>query len=131
LTLTVQLIPKVENGVFRTQINLLNTSTEIEEGAFPRAWNVFVQDLVQDMIMNVIWVELKKKLEILTYSDGLKIPQSCGTEPNSIAMYVDDSRFGISGSLMLEDFSAKKCLRQFRSTLPDLSSDFFAFKDQL
>jgi hypothetical protein len=47
LTLKIQLIPKVENGVFRTQINLLNTSIEMEQGAFPSAWNVFVQDLVR------------------------------------------------------------------------------------
>jgi hypothetical protein len=47
LTLKVQIIPTVEDGVFRTQINLFNTSTEIQKGAFPDAWNVFVQDLVR------------------------------------------------------------------------------------
>ncbi|KAI6175966.1 hypothetical protein M3Y97_00747800 [Aphelenchoides bicaudatus] len=128
LTLKIQVIPKVENGVFRTQINLLNTSIEMEKGAFPSAWNVFVQDLVRDMILNVIWPQLKKEIENLVYSDGIQIPQQCGIEPTSINMYVDDSRFGVSASLALESFSGKQCLRQFKNKLPD-PSKLFVIKD--
>lgn len=73
------------------------------------------------MIGDVIWPNLKKAIEKLTYSDGLKIPRGCGVEPTSIHMYVDDSRFGVSASLVLEQFSAKHCLRQFKETLPDPS----------
>lgn len=79
--------------------------------------------------MNVIWVEFKKKIETLTYSDGLQLPRSCGTEPTSVQLYIDDSRFGISGSLMLEEFSIQKCLHQFKSTLPD-PSNLFVIKEQ-
>lgn len=76
------------------------------------------------MIMNVIWVEFKNKIEVLTYSDGLLIPKSCGTEPTSIQMYIDDSRFGVSGSLVLEEFSPKQCFRNLKSSLPDPSNLF-------
>jgi hypothetical protein len=76
------------------------------------------------MIMNVVWPEFKKKIEALTYSNGLKIPRTCGPEPRSIHMYVDESRFGVSGSLVLEEFSIKQCLKDFKQTLPD-TSDLF------
>jgi len=124
ITLTIQVIPKVENGVFRTQVNLLNTSIEMEKGAFPKAWNIFVEDLVRGMVNDVIWLELKKVIEKIAYSDGLQIPRQCGVEPTSIQIYVDDSRFGVSASLVLEQFSAKRCLRQFKETLPDPAKIF-------
>lgn len=47
LTLTIQLTPEVEQGVFRTRLDLLSTDIRMEKGAFPSAWNVFVQDLVR------------------------------------------------------------------------------------
>lgn len=47
LTLTIQLIPEVGDGIFRTQVNLLSTDIRMEDGAFPSAWNEFVQDLVK------------------------------------------------------------------------------------
>lgn len=50
LTLNIQLSPKVENGVFKTQVDLLDTQIKMENGAFPSHWNAFVQDLVKGYI---------------------------------------------------------------------------------
>lgn len=47
LTLSVQLIPKIEDGIFRTAVDLLETDIKMEKGAFPNGWNTFVQDLVK------------------------------------------------------------------------------------
>ncbi|KAI6236545.1 hypothetical protein M3Y95_00169100 [Aphelenchoides besseyi] len=121
LNITVQVLPQIEDGTFRTQINLLNTSIKVGIGAFPSAWNVFIQDLVHDMVRDVVWPALKKEIENLTYSNGIRIPSHCGLEPSSTSLYVDDSRFGVSTSLLLDELSTGNCLRQLRSKLPDPS----------
>ncbi|KAI6234561.1 hypothetical protein M3Y99_00773700 [Aphelenchoides fujianensis] len=122
LNITVQVLPQIdEDGTFRTKINLLNTKIEVGQGAYPDAWKKFVQDLVHDMVRDVVWPALKKEIEHLTYSDGIRIPVHCGLEPSSMNLYVDDSRFGVSASLLLDELSTGNCLRQLRSKLPDPS----------
>ncbi|CAD5219796.1 unnamed protein product [Bursaphelenchus okinawaensis] len=121
LTLTIQLMPEVNDGIFRTQVNLLSTDIRMEEGAFPSAWNEFVQDLVKGMIMDVIWPGLKTEIEALIYSDGLKIPSNCGLEPTSMKLIFDDGKLGISSRLLLDELYLKECLKQVKSKLPDPS----------
>jgi hypothetical protein len=124
LTLTIQLVPKVSDGIFRMEVNLLDATAKMEEGAFPTQWHHFAQKLVKDMIERVIWPKLKTEIENLTSANGLQIPDRCGLEPRSMRLFVDGSRFGLSASLLLDEFSAKECLRGLRSKIPDPSKLF-------
>uniref|UniRef100_A0AC34QJC0 Lipid-binding serum glycoprotein C-terminal domain-containing protein n=1 Tax=Panagrolaimus sp. JU765 TaxID=591449 RepID=A0AC34QJC0_9BILA len=122
LTLNIQLNPRIENGIFKTQVDLLETNITMEKGAFPSSWNFFVQDLVKDMIMDVIWPNLKKEIENMIYSDGVEIPTTCGIEPNTAQLHFEDERFGVSTALQLDDVSLGTCLQQLKNKLPDPSS---------
>ena len=154
LTLNIQLTPRIENGIFKTQVDLLDTQIKMEKGAFPSSWNFFVQDLVKGMcycirewcvgeqrireqrigekititfvgmIMDVIWPGLKKEIEHLSYSDGVEIPTTCGMEPSTAELHFTDERFGASTALKLDDVSLGTCLQQLRSKLPDPSTLF-------
>jgi len=124
LTLNIQLTPRIENGIFKTQVDLLDTQIRMEKGAFPSSWNFFVQDLVKGMIMDVIWPGLKKEIEHLSYSDGVEIPTTCGMEPATAELHFTDERFGASTALKLDDVSLGTCLQQLRSKLPDPSTLF-------
>lgn len=64
LTLHIRLAPKIDNGVFRTQVDLLDTEIQMEKGAFPYGWNFFVQDLVKGFILIKIVGSNYKKLVI-------------------------------------------------------------------
>ncbi|KAE9556046.1 hypothetical protein FO519_000680 [Halicephalobus sp. NKZ332] len=92
LTLNIQLTPRIEDGIFKTQVDLLDTQIKMEKGAFPSSWNFFVQDLVKGMIMDVIWPGLKKEIEHLSYSDGVEIPTTCGMEPATAELHFTDER---------------------------------------
>ncbi|KAI1704494.1 hypothetical protein Ddc_16136 [Ditylenchus destructor] len=125
LSLAIQLTPSVENGIFRTHVDLLDTDIRMEEGAFPAGWRGFVQDLVKGMIMDVIWPGLKREIETLLYSDGVHIPPYCGLEPNSFHLHFDEgTRFGASAALLLDELSFSHCLQQIKSKLPDPSKLF-------
>jgi hypothetical protein len=128
LTLNIQLAPTIENGIFKTQVDLLDTQIKMERGAFPSSWNFFVQDLVKGMIMDVIWPGLKKEIENLSYSDGVEIPTTCGIEPETAQLHFEDQRFGASTALQLDDVSLGTCLQQLKSKLPDPST-FFVIKE--
>uniref|UniRef100_A0AC34GPB1 Lipid-binding serum glycoprotein C-terminal domain-containing protein n=1 Tax=Panagrolaimus sp. ES5 TaxID=591445 RepID=A0AC34GPB1_9BILA len=128
LTLNIQLAPTIENGIFKTQVDLLDTQIKMERGAFPSSWNFFVQDLVKGMIMDVIWPGLKKEIENLSYSDGVEIPTTCGIEPDTAQLHFEDQRFGASTALQLDDVSLGTCLQQLKSKLPDPST-FFVIKE--
>lgn len=54
LTLHIRMAPQIENGVFRTQVDLLDTEIQMEEGAFPYGWNAFVQDLVKGISNTIL-----------------------------------------------------------------------------
>uniref|UniRef100_A0A7E4W8X6 Chorein_N domain-containing protein n=1 Tax=Panagrellus redivivus TaxID=6233 RepID=A0A7E4W8X6_PANRE len=124
LTLNIQLTPKVESGIFKTQVDLLDTNIKMERGAFPSSWNFFVQDLVKGMIMDVIWPGLKKEIENLSYSDGVEIPSTCGIEPYTAQLHFNENCFGASTALQLDDISLGTCLQQLKSKLPDPSTLF-------
>lgn len=122
LTLSVQLVPKIEDGIFRTAVDLLETDIKMEKGAFPNGWNTFVQDLVKGMIMDVVWPNLQREIETLTYGDGVEIPAVCGLEPESAQLHFDEGRIGASAVLRLSEFSMKNCVQQMK--LPDPSKLF-------
>lgn len=69
--------------------------------------------------MDVIWPGLKKEIEALIYSDGLRIPSTCGLEPTSMKLHFDEGKFAVTSRLMLDDLSIKQCLQQVKSKLPD------------
>uniref|UniRef100_A0A914EDH1 Uncharacterized protein n=1 Tax=Acrobeloides nanus TaxID=290746 RepID=A0A914EDH1_9BILA len=120
LFLNVQLLPKIENGIFRTRVELLDTQIKMEKGAFPSSWNFFVQDLTRGMITDVIWPGLKKEIELLAYSDGLAISDHCGFEPSTAQVHLEDGRFGASVELLLSQVSTRTCIQQLQSKVPDL-----------
>lgn len=128
LTLHIRLLPKIQNGIFRTQVDLLDTEIRMEDGAFPPIWKTFVQDLVKGMIMDVIWPGLQKEIETLSYGDGVQISNYCGLEPSSAQLHFDHSnRIGASAALYLNEAvsglsltqSFNHCLEQIKSKLPD------------
>lgn len=77
--------------------------------------------------MDVVWPNLQREIEALTYSDGVEIPSDCGLEPESAQLHFDEGRFGASAVLHLSDFSLNHCVQQLRSKLPD-PSRLFAIK---
>uniref|UniRef100_A0A915D1E7 Uncharacterized protein n=1 Tax=Ditylenchus dipsaci TaxID=166011 RepID=A0A915D1E7_9BILA len=129
LTLSIRLTPQIENGIFRTEVDLLETDIRMEDGAFPNGWKGFLQDLVKDMIMDVIWPGLKKEIENLSYSDGVQIPPYCGLLPQSARLHFDQGRLGASAALNLDELSLSQCLQQLKSKLPDPSKLFVIRED--
>lgn len=119
LALGVQLTPRVESGVFRTQVDLLESAVQMEEGAFPSGWRGFIQDLVRGMIIDVIWPGLKHEIEALTWSDGVAIPPQCGAKPSTVEIHFRDARIGASAILQLDEISTAQCVQQLKSKLPD------------
>lgn len=71
--------------------------------------------------MDVIWPNLKDKIDSLIYSDGVQIPIYCGLEPTTAQLHFNESRFGVSAALNLDDVSMNHCVQQFKSKLPDVS----------
>uniref|UniRef100_A0A915EN99 Uncharacterized protein n=1 Tax=Ditylenchus dipsaci TaxID=166011 RepID=A0A915EN99_9BILA len=72
---------------------------------FSKRLERFLQDLVKDMIMDVIWPGLKKEIENLSYSDGVQIPPYCGLLPQSARLHFDQGRLGASSALNLDELS--------------------------
>lgn len=71
--------------------------------------------------MDVIWPNLKDKIDLFIYSDGVQIPIYCGLEPTTAHLHFNDDRFGVSAVLNLDDISLSHCIQQLKSKLPDVS----------
>ncbi|KIH58762.1 hypothetical protein ANCDUO_11026 [Ancylostoma duodenale] len=86
LTIQAELRPSFDGGILRTLVQLLDTSIQMEVGAFPKTWGLFMQDLMRGMIMDMLWPEIKNAIEELSYGKGVRISRACGVDPNEISL---------------------------------------------
>ncbi|KHN86011.1 hypothetical protein Tcan_09501 [Toxocara canis] len=124
LTINAELRPAFDSGTLRTQVQLLDTNVLMEKGAFPPTWSFFVQDLVRGMILEMMWPELKKQIEELTYGEGIRLAASCGIDPKSIQILIGESRLGASACLSLQRLSLHQCATDIKNALPNASKLF-------
>ncbi|MFH4975887.1 hypothetical protein AB6A40_002596 [Gnathostoma spinigerum] len=124
LTINAQLQPTVDSGTLRTLVQLLDTSIVMESGAFPPSWSFFVQDLIRGMILDMMWPELRKQIEELTYSEGIRLAASCGINPKGIDILIAEGRIGLSALLALQQLQARQCVRDMKTALPNVSKIF-------
>ncbi|VDK57640.1 unnamed protein product [Anisakis simplex] len=124
LTITAELRPIFDSGILRTQVQLLDTNVIMEEGAFPPSWSFFVQDLVRGMILDMMWPELKKQIEELTYGEGIRLAESCGMNPKTIKILIGEGRVGASALLSLQNLQPQQCAKDIKSALPNASKLF-------
>lgn len=99
LTIQAEVRPSFDGGILRTLVQLLDTSIEMEVGAFPKSWGIFMQDLMRGMIMDMLWPEIKNAIEELSYGKGVRISRACGVDPNEISLEIGEGSFtGLSAS---------------------------------
>ncbi|KAK0420223.1 hypothetical protein QR680_014569 [Steinernema hermaphroditum] len=130
IKIIAQLKPTFDETTLRTRLELVDTSIKMEQGAFPPAWAFFVQDLVKGMIMDVIWPELKRSVEDITYTQGLPISKWCGVDPNGIQALIDDSKFGLSARLTLKNLIPDQCAQDMKANLPKIDKLLTVISDQ-
>ncbi|GMT37374.1 hypothetical protein PFISCL1PPCAC_28671, partial [Pristionchus fissidentatus] len=54
LTINAEIRPSFDNGILRTLVQLQDTNIEMEKGAFPKNWALFMQDLMRGMILDMM-----------------------------------------------------------------------------
>ncbi|CAI2351777.1 unnamed protein product [Caenorhabditis sp. 36 PRJEB53466] len=121
LTIQAELRPSFDNGTLRTGVELLDTTIEMEQGAFPGGWKTFMNDLIRGMIMDMMWPELKSAIEDLTYGKGLKLSKFCGIDPHNAAIDIAEGSFSLSTRLVLPMFQAEACIKDLKSSIPNTS----------
>uniref|UniRef100_A0A914ZV50 Fatty-acid and retinol-binding protein 1 n=1 Tax=Parascaris univalens TaxID=6257 RepID=A0A914ZV50_PARUN len=124
LTINAELRPTFDSGTLRTQVQLLDTNVIMERGAFPPSWSFFVQDLMRGMILEMMWPELKKQIEELTYGEGIRLAASCGIDPKSIQTLIGEGRLGVSACLSLQKLKPQQCANDVKNALPNASKLF-------
>uniref|UniRef100_A0A0N5AN04 Fatty-acid and retinol-binding protein 1 n=1 Tax=Syphacia muris TaxID=451379 RepID=A0A0N5AN04_9BILA len=125
LFINAELRPVIDSGTIRTMVQLLDTDVVMEKGAFPPAWTNFVQDLVKGMILDVMWPEMKKQIEDLTYGHGIGLTESCGVDLKAAQILIGEGQFGAKLSLVLSKLHPKQCLNDIKAALPN-ATDIFA-----
>lgn len=113
LTIQAELRPSFDNGTLRTGVELLDTRIVMEQGAFPKTWGFFMEDLIRGMIMDMMWPEIKSAIEDLTYGKGLKLSKFCGVDPNNVL--IDIGEWWIVISFLSNIFSGRKFLAEHSS----------------
>ncbi|CAB3409617.1 unnamed protein product [Caenorhabditis bovis] len=123
LVLTIQagLTPSFDNGTLRTGVELLDTKIAMKKGAFPKAWGLFMEDLIRGMIMDMMWPELKSAIEDLTYGKGLKISKNCGIDPKNAHIEIGEGNFSLSTRLVLPLLRSDACLKDLKAAIPNTS----------
>ncbi|VDN01272.1 unnamed protein product [Thelazia callipaeda] len=124
LALTAELRPVIDSGTLRTLVQLLDTSVVMESGAFPPSWSFFVQDLIKEMITQMMWPEMRKQIEELTYSEGIRLAKSCGINPQNAEILIGEGRLGLSATLNLQSLQAEECIKDLKSALPNTAKLF-------
>uniref|UniRef100_A0A1I7Z961 Fatty-acid and retinol-binding protein 1 n=1 Tax=Steinernema glaseri TaxID=37863 RepID=A0A1I7Z961_9BILA len=130
IKLIAQLKPTFDDTTLRTRLELVDTEIKMEQGAFPASFAAFVQDLVKGMLMDVIWPELKRSVEDITYDQGLPISKWCGVDPNGIQALIDDSKFGLSARLTLKNLVPEQCAQDMKANLPKMNKLLNVITDQ-
>jgi len=118
-----EVVPFVDNGTLKARVDLLNAPVKMETGAFPKEWSFFVEDLIKGMIMDMMWPEIKNRIETLTMNHGIPLPTSCGIEPDSVKILTDQGRFGVTANLQLDAFDMEQCTRDMKQALPSKPAD--------
>ncbi|VDM54780.1 unnamed protein product [Angiostrongylus costaricensis] len=124
LTIEAELRPAFDGGILRTLVQLLDTSIEMEAGAFPKTWGIFMQDLIRGMIMDMLWPEIKNAIEELSYGKGVAISQACGVDPNNVSLDIGEGNFALTTRLALQYLDLDKCLTDLKTSLPSTSKIF-------
>ncbi|KAK6111244.1 hypothetical protein QQG55_42895 [Brugia pahangi] len=124
LSVTAQLRPVIDSGTLRTLVQLLDTNVVMENGAFPPSWSFFVQDLIKGMITEMMWPEMRKQIEELTYSEGIRLATSCGIDPQNTEILIGEGRLGFSTTLNLQSLQPQQCLKDLKSALPNAAKLF-------
>ncbi|EYB95029.1 hypothetical protein Y032_0164g3523 [Ancylostoma ceylanicum] len=124
LTIQAELRPSFDGGILRTLVQLLDTSIQMEVGAFPKTWGLFMQDLMRGMIMDMLWPEIKNAIEELSYGKGVRISRACGVDPNEISLDIGEGNFALTSRLALQYLDVDKCLKDLKSSLPNTSKIF-------
>uniref|UniRef100_A0AC35TLW8 BPI2 domain-containing protein n=1 Tax=Rhabditophanes sp. KR3021 TaxID=114890 RepID=A0AC35TLW8_9BILA len=120
VSLAVEINPTFENGVGRTQVNLLDTEINLGEGvvSLPPEIKPHVQNMTRNLILDIIFPSLKGKLETLLYSEGIKVPTNCGIDPNNIHVLFEDGLIGISSSVKLDELDLPVCMKNTLESMP-------------
>ncbi|KAK6747269.1 hypothetical protein RB195_000463 [Necator americanus] len=124
LTIEAEMRPSFDGGILRTLVQLLDTNIEMEVGAFPKTWGLFMQDLMRGMIMDMLWPEIKNAIEELSYGKGVRISRACGVDPNEISLDIGEGNFALTSRLALQHLDTEKCLKDLKSSLPNTSKIF-------
>ncbi|VDM94443.1 unnamed protein product, partial [Onchocerca ochengi] len=124
LSVTAELRPVIDSGTLRTLVQLLDTNVVMESGAFPPSWSFFVQDLIKGMITEMMWPEMRKQIEELTYSEGIPLATSCGIDPQNTEILIGEGRLGFSTILNLHSLESEQCLKDLKSALPNTAKLF-------
>ncbi|OZC09135.1 hypothetical protein X798_03882 [Onchocerca flexuosa] len=127
LSITAELRPVIDSGTLRTLVQLLDTNVVMESGAFPPSWSFFVQDLIKGvygMITEMMWPEMRKQIEELTYSEGIPLATSCGIDPQNTEILIGEGRLGFSTILNLHSLESEQCLKDLKSALPNTAKLF-------
>ncbi|VDN31936.1 unnamed protein product [Gongylonema pulchrum] len=124
LSVVAELRPVIDSGTLRTLVQLLDTNVVMESGAFPPSWSFFVQDLIKGMITEMMWPEMKKQIEELTYSEGIRLATSCGIVPENAEILIGEGRLGVGATLSLQNLQPQHCIKDLRSSLPNAAKLF-------
>ncbi|VDO61529.1 unnamed protein product [Haemonchus placei] len=124
LTIQAEMRPSFDGGVLRTLVQLLDTNIEMEVGAFPKSWGIFMQDLMRGMIMDMLWPEIKNAIEELSYGKGVRISRACGVDPNEIRLDIGEGNFAVTTRLALQYLDVDKCVKDLKTSLPNTSKIF-------
>ncbi len=74
--------------------------------------------------MDMVWPEIRNRVEKITFEHGLVLPPSCGIDPQSAQIRIDDGRFGVSTDLDLQHLHLATCIDDVRRALPNPSEAF-------
>ncbi|CEF71589.1 Bactericidal permeability-increasing protein, alpha/beta domain-containing protein [Strongyloides ratti] len=120
VSITLEIRSIFENGIARIQINLLDTDINLGEGvvSLPNDIKPHVQNMTRNLILDVIFPNLKEKIESLLYSEGIKIPANCGIDGKNIHILFDEGLIGLSSSVMLDELDLTLCLKNAKDALP-------------
>uniref|UniRef100_A0A1I7XR28 BPI2 domain-containing protein n=1 Tax=Heterorhabditis bacteriophora TaxID=37862 RepID=A0A1I7XR28_HETBA len=124
LTIQAEVRPTFDGGTLRTLVQLLDTNIEMESGAFPKNWGLFMQDLMRGMIMDMLWPEIKNAIEELSYGEGVRISRTCGVDPNEMNLNIGEGKFSLTSRLVLQYLDPEKCIKDMKSSLPSTSKIF-------
>lgn len=70
------------------------------------------------MIKDMIWPEIKNRIEVITMKHGIPLPPKCGIEPNTVKILTDQGRFGVTANLQLTAFDMDECVNDMKRALP-------------